>query len=316
MNAQELIKKLNDLDVKIWADGDKIKWDAPSGVIKDELWAEMKEHKTEILALLKDKENGSSKAAEVSIPTPKVVKRGRGKGDFPHVYRPCRISEFYGQDEIKKIIAYGLNTGTLAQVLSFQGVSGTGKTTMGRIVAMGLNCENGPTSEPCLECNSCKSVLSGCSLAYLEYDAAHLSGVNSIRTARDDFPAAPMTGERSRIVLFDECHNLSYEAQGALLKPAEDVWSHLYLIFCSTKEFLETLQYRCQQFKFNALSNDEIRMLLFDVCASEKFDPDTALLENIIKEAKGMPRNALFLLQKAVALRTSRPVSSQVSEDT
>jgi DNA polymerase-3 subunit gamma/tau len=314
MEAKELIKKLSDLNIRMWADGEKLRWTAPPGIVTEERLAEMKEHKTEILALLNDKENGANKAAEVPIPAPKVVKRG--KGDFPHVYRPCRISEFYGQDEIKKIIAYGLNTGTLAQVLLFQGVSGTGKTTMGRIVAMGLNCENGPTCEPCLECNSCKSVLSGCSFAYLEYDAAHLSGVNSIRTAKDDFPAAPMTGERSRIVLFDECHNLSYEAQGALLKPTEDVWSHLYFIFCSTKEFLETLQNRCQQFKFNALTNDEIRALLFDVCASEKLDPDPALLENIIKEAKGMPRNALFLLQKAVALRTSRPVHSQVSEDT
>jgi site-specific DNA-methyltransferase (adenine-specific) len=300
MNAQELIKKLKDLDVKIWAEGDKIKWDAPSGAIKDELWAEMKEHKLEILSHLKAKENDAVKTTQIPILAPRVVKRGTG--DFPGAYRPCRLSEVYGQDEVKKVIAHGLNNGTLPHILLFQGASGTGKTTIGRIVAMGLNCENGPTCQPCLECNSCKSVLSGCSFAYLEYDAAHLSGVNSIRTVKDDFSAAPLTGERSRIVLFDECHCLSQEAQGALLKPTDDDREHLYIIFCTTEheKVLKTLRNRCMEFKFTPLPAEQIRTLLSDVCSSEKLLPDSAKIENIIKEAEGMPRNALFLLQKAV----------------
>jgi len=86
---------------------------------------------------------------------------------------------------------------------------------------------------------------------------------------KDDFPALPLTGERSRIVLFDECHELSAHAQAALLKPTEDVPNHLYFIFCTTKQILETLENRCQQFSFSALSDDEMRALLSDVCTSE-----------------------------------------------
>ena len=314
MNAQELINKLNDLDVKVWAEGDMIKWDAPSGVIKDELLAEMKEHKTEILALLKGTEIGEGKMVDVSYLPPKVVRRGMG--DFPKIYRPCRVSEVYGQDETKKIIVHGLNTGTLGHVLLFQGVSGTGKTTVGRIVAMGLNCEKGPTSEPCCECYACRTVLRGCSMAFTEYDAAYLSGVDGIRDRRQDFCWPPLFGGKNRIVLFDECHELSEKAQAALLKPTEDVPDHLYLIFCTTGEILNTLQNRCQQFKFNPLSDGEMRALISDVRTSEKLNSDPAQLENIIIEAKGMPRNALFLLQKAAASGAIGLVGSQDSRGT
>jgi site-specific DNA-methyltransferase (adenine-specific) len=298
METKELIVKLSDLDITIWAEGEKLRWKAHPGVASDELLAEMKEHKLEILNLLKAEENGVGKFVDIPILAPRVVKRGMR--DFPDAYRPCRLSEVYGQDEVKKVIAHGLTNRTLPHVLLFQGASGTGKTTVGRIVAMGLNCEKGPTSEPCCECRPCKAVLSRCSFAYEEYDTAHLSGVDGIRDKCQDLFAAPMSGENNRIILFDECHWLSEKAQAALLKPTEDVPGFIYFIFCTTGEILETLQYRCTQFKFNPLPDEQIRMLLSDVCASEKLLPAPAKLENIIKEAEGMPRNALFLLQKAV----------------
>jgi len=154
------------------------------------------------------------------------------------------------------------------------------------------------------------------SFAVQEFDAAHLSGVDGIRRLSQDFPAAPMGGERYRVVLFDECHRLSEEAQAALLKPAEDVWDHLYFIFCTTKEILDTLQNRCMQFKFNALSDNEMRALLLDVCAAEKLDLDPALIENIIAKAKGMARNALLLLQEAAASGAIEPAGILDSKDT
>jgi DNA polymerase III subunit gamma/tau len=314
MTAREIINKLSDLNVRIWVDGEKVRWTGPPGIVTDQLLAEMREHKPEILALIAAKGIGKQEIVEVSISAPKIVKRG--KGDFPHTYRPRRISEIYGQEQARKVIAYGLATGTLVHVLLFHGVSGTGKTTMGRIVAMGLNCQSGPTSEPCLECNSCKAVLSNNSLAYQELDAAHLSGVDAIRGLKGDFSALPLTGERSRIVLFDECHQLSEHAQAALLKQTEDVPGHLYFIFCSTARFLETLQNRCQQFRFNALSDDAMRALLTGVCASEGLNPDPGQLEEILKEAKGMPRNALLELQKIPALGVIGPPTAKASNDT
>lgn len=230
----------------------------------------------------------------------KVVKRG--EGDYPIVYRPCRMSEVYGQDEVKRAIAYGLDQGTLSHTLLFQGISGTGKTTIGRIIAMGLNCKKGPTSEPCGDCNFCKAVLSGSSLAFVEFDAGYFSGIDNIRKERQDFAAAPLGFERFKIVLFDECHKLTEPAQNALLKPTEDGWKHLYFIFCTTNpnRMIETLRNRCMQFEFKGLQPEELRKLLYDVCENENLEPDPAPIESIIQESKGMPRNALWLLQRAV----------------
>ena len=231
---------------------------------------------------------------------PRLVKRG--EGDYPAVYRPCRMSEVYGQDEVKRAIAYGLDQETLPHALLFQGISGTGKTTIGRIIAMGLNCKKGPTSEPCGECDFCKPVLKDYSFAFRELDAGYFSGIDKMRELSQDFAAAPMGGERFKIVLFDECHRLTDPAQNALLKPTEDGWEHLYFIFCTTnpKRMIETLRNRCMQFEFKGLQPEELRELLYDVCENENLEPDLATIENIIQESKGMPRNALWLLQKAV----------------
>jgi DNA polymerase III delta prime subunit len=416
MKAHELLYKLKALNVKIWAEGEKLRWSAPKGVVTDKITAQMKVKKSELISILrsnrpneqleikeKDKTVPTTKSQQkkidfvqiqntiksfsdsysgppgkivrVEVPvegdliidifpengdphfftsykaplvkksndydegqaskltnartkhqsrlllpkryrdvsshftnenheeeTPlKIVKRGRG--DFPSIYRPCRISEVYGQEEVKNAIANGLNGETLSQVLLFYGVSGTGKTTLGRIIAMGLNCEKGPTSEPCCECEFCKAVLSGNSFAFQEFDAGHLSGVERMRKERQNFAAAPLGYEKNKIIVFDECHRLSEEAQSVLLKPTEDVLSQLYFIFCTTDygKTLETLRNRCMQFEFRGLATDEIRRLLCDVCMFENLEADSGLLENIIPEAKGMPRNALFLLQKAVA---------------
>jgi len=230
---------------------------------------------------------------------PRIVKRG--EGDYPLAYRPRRISEVYGQDEAKLTIADGLDKGNLPHVLLFQGVSGTGKTSMGRIIAMGLNCEKGPTSEPCRECLFCKAVINHNSFAFQEFDAGYFSGVDKMRKEIQNFYTAPMGGERYKIILFDECQRLTKEAQAALLKPTEDYHSELYFIFCTTdaEKMLAPLRNRCMQFEFKRLQYEELRRLLHDVCENENLEPDPDVIEEIIEESKGMPRNALWLLQRA-----------------
>ncbi len=302
MKTRELLKILADSDVRLWVDGEALKWDAPEGIVKGEILEEMRKSKVAILAFLMAREtegNLKGKSVEVSLPSPKIFKRGGG--DYPRVFRPCRISEFFGQEEIKRIIAYGLETDTLSHALLFQGISGTGKTTMGRIVAMGLNCKKGPTSEPCCECEPCKSVLNGRSFAYQEFDAALLSGVEDVRRIRQEFDCAPLSGGKSKIILFDESYRLSDQAQATLLKPLEDAADHLYFIFCTTEKMLWTLQNRCQQFKFKKLADHELRTLLTDVCNQERLEVEPDLLREIIKEAEGMPRNALLLLEQGVS---------------
>jgi len=297
MTANELIKKLSDMEIRMRLDGEHVRWAAPPGIVRGELLAEMKVRKAEILALLKAKKIGERKV-EVPI-SPKVVKRG--EGDFPQVFRPCRISEVYGQEEVKKVITHGLNTGALSHVLLFQGISGTGKTTMGRIVAMGLNCVHGPTSEPCCECEPCKAVLGRNSFAYQELDAAQESGVDAIRQLRQGLPCASLGGERNKIILFDESYRLSEQAQAALLKPIEDSMEDLYFIFCTTERMIKPLENRCMQFKFDRLSSEELRSLIFDVCTLEKLKVNPSAIQEMIDKSEGMPRNALLMLQQASA---------------
>ena len=163
---------------------------------------------------------------------------------------------------------------------------------------MGLNCERGPTSEPCCECESCRAVLNGNSFAYREIDVGLKSGVDYIRELRQTFGFGSLGGESYNIVLFDESHRLSEEAQAALLKPIEDVRDHEYFIFCTTKKMIEPLENRCMRFEFSKLTDEEIGSMLSDVCAMENVKADPELIREIIEKAEGMPRNALILLQQ------------------
>lgn len=226
----------------------------------------------------------------------------RFKGNYSIAYRPCRISEIYGQEEIKKIIGNGLDNDTLANSLLFYGISGTGKTSIERIIAMGIHCAKGPTSEPCCECDSCQLVLYGSHFAFQEFDAAHFRGIDHMRKVVGNFDCAPLGNSKKKIIVFDEAHQLTKDAQNLLLKVVEDSHSNNHFIFCSTepKGIIETLRNRCMSIEFKKLPGEEMLKLLFDICKCEGIKPDPDVFDAIIKETKGMPRNALFSLQEAV----------------
>lgn len=226
----------------------------------------------------------------------------RGKDDYTRVFRPCRVSEVYGQKKAKRVIKRGLNEKSLPHSLLFRGTSGTGKTTMARIIAMGLNCDEGQTSEPCCQCDICQAVLRrGGHLAYEEINASEVTGIDRIRKLTNELNCGLMIGE-NRVIVFDECHGLTPQAQGALLKAVEDSHDMNYFIFCSTvpEQIIETLRNRCMPIEFRPIADEEIRKLLIDVCAWENVKPHEEVLERIVKEAEGRARNALHLLQKAV----------------
>jgi DNA polymerase-3 subunit gamma/tau len=230
--------------------------------------------------------------------------------DFPSSYRPCRISEVYGQNEIKEIIKNGLNNGNLARSLFFYGVSGTGKTTISRIIGMGLLCKEGPTSEPCCECDACKAIMKGnTNWGYKEINAADCSGIDFMRDLCNSFYSYPMSGEK-QIFVFDESHNLSKKAQDLLLKEVEDSPDHNYFTFCSTEpdNMLETLRNRCEPHEFREMPSADLKTLLNDVCTIENVDSNDEIFEKISNESKGMARNALVLLRKKIAAGTLQPL--------
>jgi DNA polymerase-3 subunit gamma/tau len=229
--------------------------------------------------------------------------------DFPSSYRPCRISEVYGQNEIKEALKNWLKNGDLPRSLLFHGVSGTGKTTISRIIGRGLLCQEGPTSEPCCECDSCRRINIRSALAYEEITPVNCSSIPFMRDLCKRFSEWPMEGKK-QIWVFDESHNLSKKVEDLLSKEVEDCPDHNYFIFCSTKHngMSETLRNRCVPFEFKGIPLADLINLLRDVCTIENVDSDDEILNKIANESKGMARNALHLLQKEIAGGALKPL--------
>ncbi|MFC1827005.1 AAA family ATPase [Thermodesulfobacteriota bacterium] len=157
----------------------------------------------------------------------------RGLDNYPRIYRPWSISEIYGQKDAVKFVRSGLKKSTLPHALLFSAASGCGKTTMARSIGLGLNCENGPTDCQCFRCNVSRGIINGGHLAYREINAADYTGVDDMRELKGHFACAPMDGP-NQIIIFDECHLLSVNAQKMLLKEVEDNRDLNYFIFCIT----------------------------------------------------------------------------------
>lgn len=222
----------------------------------------------------------------------------RGTGDLNRIYRPCRIDEIFGNEIAKRLIKNALEQGTVPQVYLLTGPSGCGKTTAARVVAMYLNCR-GTGEKPCCECPSCRSILNLNSFAVMEIDASRTSSVDVIRSALDDLPAASLGGERYKVLVIDEAHNLSGKAEDALLKFMEDTPPDIHIILCTNEpQKLKAVTInRCKQVQFGRLTDNEIYNLLEQVSQFEGFDYKKDILQFIAEEVEGVPRAALSALQ-------------------
>lgn len=192
--------------------------------------------------------------------------------------------------------------GRVAQAYLFSGPRGTGKTTVARILAKALNCERGPTPEPCGECENCKHIAAGYSLDVTEIDAASNRGIDEIRDLRDKVKFAPAEG-RYKVYIIDEVHMLTAEAFNALLKTLEEPPPHVVFILATTEpqRLPTTILSRCQRFEFHRFSVDEITQHLTKVCEGAELRVSPAALELIARKADGGMRDALSLLDQTVA---------------
>ena len=173
-----------------------------------------------------------------------------------------------------------------------------GKTTAARVLAMGLNCEKGVSSEPCMECASCLSILNNNSIDVREVNVGQSGTKGDIAALAEDFAAAPFM-DRFKIVILDECQELTKASQKLLLKKIEDGFKHVYFILCTNEpeKLGGALISRCNRMHFDKMSSDNLSTLLLNVCEFEGVEYNIEVLNYIATEVKGVPRGALTWLK-------------------
>ncbi len=188
----------------------------------------------------------------------------------------------------------------VAHAMIFSGVRGVGKTTLARIMAKALNCEEGaPRSEPCNQCRSCREISSGGSVDLVEIDGASNRGIQEIRELKENIRFMP-TASRYKIIIIDEVHMLTTEAFNALLKTLEEPPEHVYFMFATTEmhRVPVTILSRCQRYELKRIATNELAAYFKAVAAGEKVEMDQTALNIIVREAGGSVRDGLSLLDQ------------------
>lgn len=232
-----------------------------------------------------------------------------GTGDLYHKYRPLRFGEIAGHKEVVNSVRQAVLNPHPSQAYLLIGESGTGKTTTARIMAMSLNCERrGEDGEPCLECKSCKTILTGNCPDLVEVNAANNRGIGDIRSLCQSMMNMPML-LRKKVYILDEAHQLTNDAQSSLLKELEEAPSHVFIILCSThpKKILPTVKNRCQRFVFSSLRRSELVSLIEEVTTLEGKDFPKSVYSSVADASGGSPRNALVMLQQVLQLGSKDP---------
>ncbi len=218
-------------------------------------------------------------------------------------YRPQKFREVIGQEHITELLEKSLDSQRIAHAYLFCGPRGIGKTSCARILAKSLNCQRGPTLNPCGECSSCREIAQANSFDVLEIDGASNRGIDEIRALRENVKFAPTYG-RYKIYIVDEVHMLTMEAFNALLKTLEEPPGHVKFIFATTapNKVPSTIISRCQRFDFKRISVPTIMKTLAELCQKENFAIEEEALFAIAKSASGSLRDALSILDQLSVL--------------
>lgn len=228
-------------------------------------------------------------------------------------WRPANFAEMVGQDHVLQALMNALDSQRLHHAYLFSGTRGVGKTTVARIFAKSLNCDTGIGASPCGECASCLEVDQGRSVDLIEIDAASRTGVDDMRELLDNVQYAPTRG-RFKIYLIDEVHMLSKHSFNALLKTLEEPPSHVKFLLATTdpQKMPVTVLSRCLQFNLKRMSRRQIAAHLQFLLESENVNTEASALELISAAADGSMRDALSLLDQAIAYGAGEVLSSAV----
>ncbi len=214
-------------------------------------------------------------------------------------FRPQTFKEVVGQQPIVRTLQNAFTQKRVPHAVIFSGVRGTGKTTIARIMAKALNCEQGPGPEPCNACRSCKEIAEGSSIDLQEVDGASNRGIQEIRELKEKIRFMP-TSSRYKIIIIDEVHMLTTEAFNALLKTLEEPPDHVFFMFATTElhKVPVTILSRCQRYELKRIKHGDLVIHFRNLAQVEGVKIEDQALDMIAREAEGSVRDGLSLLDQ------------------
>ena len=217
-------------------------------------------------------------------------------------YRPGTFDDVVGQAHVVQTLQNAITSQRIAHAFLFSGTRGVGKTTMARILAKALNCEQGPTGTPCNTCPNCVEITQGTSVDVVEIDGASNTSVDDVREIRENVKFTPFRGHY-RVYIIDEVHMLSNSAFNALLKTLEEPPPHVVFIFATTEihKIPATILSRCQHYNFRRISKAEIVQRLRHVAGQDNLSIEDRSLMALARASEGSMRDALSLLDQVIA---------------
>ncbi|MCG8567398.1 MAG: DNA polymerase III subunit gamma/tau, partial [Desulfobacterales bacterium] len=231
-------------------------------------------------------------------------------------YRPQTFDDVVGQGHVTTTLSNAIQAERVAHAILFTGPRGTGKTTIARILAKALNCQNGPTPTPCNNCKTCTDIIDGHCSDVFEIDGASNNSVDQIRDLRENVTYMPASSPY-KIYIIDEVHMLSTAAFNALLKTLEEPPSHVKFIFATTEvhKIPATILSRCQRHDLGRIPLEQISSHLGNLCSKEGFSLSPEGLDLIAQEADGSIRDSLSLLDRILSAYPEKEISyAQVVE--